>query len=115
MRGDDTPNVPTFHLYNSEENLPQEHPQGTLLGMYPTERAVARRTTGGQTGIRVPRSINESGRGSRKYSDGEKTVGLLRKPVYLGLKLSNWMFIFRMAVHNPFRLKKSRFAAIENH
>jgi hypothetical protein len=34
-----------------------------------------------------------------------KTVGLLRKLVYRGLKLVNWVFTFRMAVYNLVRLK----------
>jgi hypothetical protein len=33
-----------------------------------------------------------------------KTVGLLRKLVYRGLKRINWVFTFRMAVYNLVRL-----------
>jgi transposase len=41
-----------------------------------------------------------------------KTVGLLRKLVYRGLRLVNWMFIFRMAVYNLVRLKNLGIAAV---
>jgi transposase len=34
-----------------------------------------------------------------------KTVGLLRKLSYRGLRLVNWVFVFRMAVYNLVRLK----------
>jgi transposase len=40
-----------------------------------------------------------------------KTVGLLRKLVYRGLRLVNWMFTFRMAVYNLVRLKNLGVAA----
>jgi hypothetical protein len=40
-----------------------------------------------------------------------KTIGLLRKLVYRGLKLVNWVFILKMGVYNLVRMKNLGVAA----